>query len=185
MFVNFSYIYQKIYDLFFGRVLGGDSFFAENLIYLKFFLIFLNIFLAVCILYIAMKIFKIRAEEIKELIEHTVRPGQEEPEKKESAIWKKITTLADSDNSSDWKLAIIEADKALDNMLSVIGYQGDGVGDKLMGVESGDFLSLDDAWEAHKIRNKIAHQSDFNLPEREVKRVIGLYEKAFREFDYI
>jgi hypothetical protein len=53
-------------------------------------------------------------------------------------------------------------------------------------IEKSDFNSIDMAWEAHKIRNSIAHEgSDFLLNQREAKRVIGLYEIVFREFRYI
>src|SRR3989344_3650101 len=40
--------------------------------------------------------------------------------------------------------------------------------------------------QAHAVRNKIAHEgAAFMLPEREAKRVVGLYEAVFREFKYI
>jgi hypothetical protein len=53
-------------------------------------------------------------------------------------------------------------------------------------VAKGDFKTLDAAWEAHKIRNAIAHEgSDFVLSQRESKRVIGLYEMVFNEFNYV
>jgi hypothetical protein len=46
--------------------------------------------------------------------------------------------------------------------------------------------TLNQAWEAHKIRNAIAHQgADFLLSEREAKRVVSLYREVFQEFDYI
>ena len=46
--------------------------------------------------------------------------------------------------------------------------------------------TLDSAWEAHKIRNKVAHRgTDFILTRREAKRVIGLYRNALQEFDYV
>ena len=63
---------------------------------------------------------------------------------------------------------------------------GDGVGEKLKGIEESDFDHLEEAWEAHKIRNAIAHQgSDFLLTQREAKRIIRLYKSVFEEFDII
>lgn len=100
--------------------------------------------------------------------------------------WQRIQDHVNSDNISDWKLAILEADIILDEMLEKMGYHGDSVGEKLKGVEKSDFTSLDQAWEAHKIRNSIAHEgSDFLINEREAKRVISLYETVFKEFKYI
>jgi hypothetical protein len=60
------------------------------------------------------------------------------------------------------------------------------VAEKLKSVDSSDMLTLDAAWEAHKVRNRIAHSgSDFELNEREAKRVIMLFESVFREFGMI
>lgn len=92
----------------------------------------------------------------------------------------------ESANPAEWRLAIIEADTLLEEMVKRMGYQGATLGDMLKNIEQSDFITLNDAWEAHKIRNQIAHQgSSFLLTEREAKRVVRLYENVFREFDII
>jgi hypothetical protein len=91
-----------------------------------------------------------------------------------------------SDNPAEWRLAIIEADALLEEMVKKMGYEGTTLGEMLKNIELSDFTTLNDAWEAHKIRNQIAHQgSTFLLTKREAKRVMQLYEKVFREFDII
>jgi len=82
---------------------------------------------------------------------------------------------------------VLEADIILGEMLEKMGYiKGETIGDKLKTIEQSDFNSLDQAWEAHRIRNMIAHGgSDYILTEREAKRVIGLYEQVFKEFRYV
>ncbi len=91
-----------------------------------------------------------------------------------------------SDNSAEWRLAVMEADALLEEMVKRMGYEGTTLGEMLKNIERSDFNTLDDAWEAHKIRNQIAHQgSSFLLTKREAKRVTQLYEKVFREFDII
>ena len=100
--------------------------------------------------------------------------------------WERVVTHSDSINPSDWKLAIIEADTMLDDLLKASGFHGDSLGERLKAVDKSDFLTIDFAWEAHKIRNQIAHQGgDFELNHRETKRVIALYESVFREFKII
>lgn len=100
--------------------------------------------------------------------------------------WERVLKLANSDSSSDWRLAIIEADVMLEELLRASGYVGESVGDMLKGVDKSDFTTLDDAWEAHKVRNDITHTgTDFQLNERETKRVIALFEKVFKEFEII
>lgn len=108
------------------------------------------------------------------------------PQKMVNKKWEKVLMHANSSNQSDWRLAIIEADILLDELLDVQGYRGDTMGDKLKSIEKSDFSTLDEAWEAHKIRNLIAHEgSDFMLNERETRRIIGLYKKIFNEFKFI
>lgn len=100
--------------------------------------------------------------------------------------WERVLGHINSDNPSDWRLSILEADIVLDELLDSLGYIGDTIGDKLKKANKGDFQTLDAAWEAHKIRNAIAHEgSDFQLTQREAQRIIGLYREVFEEFDYI
>lgn len=104
----------------------------------------------------------------------------------ENRKWKKVLEHVSSDNSSDWRLAILEADILLGELLTKSGYKGEGIGEQLKSVEPSDFQSLQSAWEAHKVRNRIAHDgADHPLSQREAKRVIGLFEEVFREFYYI
>ena len=81
----------------------------------------------------------------------------------------------DSANPAEWRLAILEADNMLDEMIRRIGYKGENLGERLKAVEPSDFESINSAWEAHKVRNKIAHEgSEFFLSHREARRIVGL-----------
>lgn len=100
--------------------------------------------------------------------------------------WEKVIKYANSDNAADWRLAIIEADVMLEELLRAIGYKGESVGEILKSVDKNEFLTIEDAWEAHKVRNAIAHSGgEFQLNERETKRVVALFEKVFKEFQVI
>src|SRR5690606_5790248 len=71
--------------------------------------------------------------------------------------WNTIKAHAASDNPNDWRLAIIEADIMLDDALNKAGYVGASIGDKLKTANPNSFRSLQSAWQAHKVRNEIAH----------------------------
>jgi hypothetical protein len=112
--------------------------------------------------------------------------GEELPVPASTARWEHVLELLSSQNPGDWRLAVLEADIILDEIVTKMGYQGQNLGDKLKNIEKSDFLSLDDAWEAHKIRNIIAHRgSDYVLTLREARRVIELFARVFQEFGYI
>lgn len=100
--------------------------------------------------------------------------------------WENVKKHINSPNENDWRQSIIEADIMLDTMLTKIGYDGDTVAEKLKNVEESDFVTLQKAWEAHKIRNRIAHDgSKFKINRKEAERVISLFEQVFKEFYYI
>jgi hypothetical protein len=121
-------------------------------------------------------------------LEATIKPRKVAPANisVEASKWQKIMEHVGSANPADWRLAILEGDIMLDDLLDKLGVVGDTMGDKLKKINPGDFKSLNNAWEAHRIRNAIAHEgADFALTEREARRVIGLYESVFREFKFI
>lgn len=100
--------------------------------------------------------------------------------------WERVQKLFNSDNPSDWKIAILEADIMLEDLVRVkMGYRGETLGECLKQIEASDFTTLQEAWEAHNFRNRIAHESDAGISRRDVNRAIGLFEKVFREFSYI
>jgi hypothetical protein len=88
----------------------------------------------------------------------------------------------ESDNPNDWKLAIIEADIILDKALKNAGFVGASLGDRLKSISPGQLNSIDDAWQAHKVRNQIAHDgADFVLTRRMAEDTIRQYRRVFVE----
>ncbi len=88
----------------------------------------------------------------------------------------------DSENPNDWKLAIIEADIILDEALKRMGYAGTSLGERLRSISPQSMRTLDDAWEAHKVRNEIAHSGvDFVLTHKLARETIVRYERVFSE----
>ncbi len=99
--------------------------------------------------------------------------------------WERIAGYIESDHPNDWRIAILDADVILDEILEKAGYTGDTVADKLKQVEESDLTTLEFAWEAHKVRNRIVHDADFVLSRREAERVFELYRNVFEEFQFI
>ena len=100
--------------------------------------------------------------------------------------WEEILRLSESQNPSDWRLSIIEADIILNELLDKLQLSGDTMGEKLKTVEKSDFTTIESAWEAHKARNTIAHEgSNVLLNQRETARIISLYGAVFKEFQLI
>ncbi len=111
--------------------------------------------------------------------------GASESDAKLAHRWENVIRHIESTNQNDWKQAILEADMMLDDILTAMGYQGESVGEKLKRVAKGDFASLNEAWEAHKVRNQIAHEVGFGLTHYAALDAVNKYKKVFEEFYYI
>lgn len=183
--LNIEYIFQKLYNLITGsfKVDGAGEVISviDNILTVIFSLI--AVFFLVVILYVMVR----RYEMKQEMQRQTNMPMTADiQEYKKNDRWQTVLDHVNSPNPSDWRLAIIEADNILEEMMNVMGYQGDNLGEKLKSVEPSDFNTLQNAWEAHKVRNKIAHEGlSFKIDQREAKRVISLFETVFREFEFI
>lgn len=185
-----DFIYNLIRDLIMGH---GSSYWSDYFLGLYhdygYILILSSMLLSsVLVIFIFYVIFRINQVYSKQ--RKSLRPAKNAEEKKEEKIknekWEIITEHIESENSNDWRLAILEADIVLGEMLDKLGYRGEGIGEQLKSVDKSDFTTIDDAWEAHKIRNSIAHEgASFIITEREAKRIIGLYKKVFEEHGYI
>ncbi|MEI6191193.1 MAG: hypothetical protein WCP24_02390 [bacterium] len=148
----------------------------------------LSLLLLFVIIYSANNLMRIRRKmhEALALPNQEVIPEADSMPEIVNEKWQNVLVHINSSNQSDWKLAILECDIMLSEILEKMGYMQESIGEKLKSIEPSDFTNIEAAWEAHKIRNAIAHEgSDFLINEREAKRVIGLYELVFREFEYI
>lgn len=99
--------------------------------------------------------------------------------------WEEIMRHMGSDKEAEWKFAIIEADKLVNDSLMTAGYLGDTMGERLMSIQKEQLVSIDGLWEAHKIRNKIAHEVNYFLRYAEARRAIQLFESVLQELGII
>ena len=73
-----------------------------------------------------------------------------------------------------WPLAIIDADKLLDDALKKSHYRGKTMGERLMSAQR-EIKNNDEVWFGHKLRNQLVHEEQVKLTERKVKdALIGI-----------
>lgn len=137
------------------------------------------------VIYCALRIWQIRQAEWATFskIAHTVT---HEDIPRTQLRWNRVLEHAQSDDEHKWRLAILEADIMLNELLDLQGYKGETMADKMKQVNRAQFNSIDDAWDAHRARNRVAHEgSESPLTEREKNHVINQYERVFKEFGFI
>lgn len=94
--------------------------------------------------------------------------------------WIEIERMIGRDNQQGCQFAIIEADKILDIAMKEIGVPGDTMGERLKAAR--DKWSNNDAiWSAHKLRNRIVHESDVNVGYDTTRRALASFKKALKD----
>lgn len=135
------------------------------------------------IIYLVIRIREINSIEYHKYKSINIKADEQ---KEHNTQWQTILDYLDSDNPAEWRIAILEADSMLDEITKKAGGMGDTLGERLKSINPDGFKSLQSAWDAHKVRNTIAHEGvNYQLTKRETKRVIDLYEQVFKEFQYI
>lgn len=99
--------------------------------------------------------------------------------------WQEVMKNIESANASDWHLAVIRADSILDAVLKDKGLAGETMGERLKQIDRSRLASLDAVWEAHKLRNRIAHDTDRVLSYQEARRAVMLFSEGLRELGYL
>ncbi len=97
------------------------------------------------------------------------------------ARWEEILKHIESINEGEWKFAVIEADKLVDDLLKSSGYLGETMGEILTNIDKTQLVTLDTLWEAHKTRNRLVHDANYFLRYAEAKRAVKLYEETLKE----
>lgn len=94
--------------------------------------------------------------------------------------WHRIEEHFYRGSESDLKVAILEADKLLNDALREAGIMGIQLGDRLKKANAGQVPNLNELWQAHKLRNQIAHEPNFRLKRDLAERALHTYETALK-----
>lgn len=185
-----SYILDAFYVFDPGAVAGRvPAFFADALAFIQSLwntYVVLSL-LASIILFVGLIYALMRRSQLTEAMVQTVYDAEKQYQELYKTAQKKgrfddIVAYLNVEDPNSWKLAIIEADVMLYEVLENHGLTGDSVGEKLKGATRNMLASLDTAWEAHKVRNQIAHSgSDFVLTKKIAQDTIAKYRTVFEE----
>ena len=93
--------------------------------------------------------------------------------------WAEITAMKNA-GPSGLKTALYEADKLLDYCMVGKGFKGETMGERL---KSGghQFSNINAVWNAHKLRNELAHNVEHDLVPAQVEQAITSLGNAIRE----
>jgi len=145
----------------------------------------------VCLAIIIFSIVRMREIQLydKWEIDHEIHEAllrDKERERNENPRWNYTLTLVESPNESDWRMAIVEADSLMEESLKEKGVAGDTVSELLESAKSNGYTFIQSAWDAHLVRNKIAHEGlNYPISQIETRRIIKMYQNFFEEIKII
>lgn len=97
--------------------------------------------------------------------------------------WQRIMKRLDTGNEAEYKLAVIEADGLLDDMLKKMRLPGETVDDRIQRITPIMIDNVAELKAAHQMRNSIVYDPDYRLNVSEAKRLLLVYQRTFEDLD--
>jgi len=168
-FYNFFGIKDFIYFISSSQI--QDMLFPVKIVF-----IFCTVFFLVFVIYLMVNSSWLQYKFLEDVTEFFSWQayGQREMTKQ----WSKIKKRIESGAESDYKLAIIDADDFLAEVLDNRGYDGKDFKETV--TKAGKLIAsiLEDVLNAHEIRNSIVYNSNYKLSTAEGKKILDIYENA-------
>ena len=93
--------------------------------------------------------------------------------------WLSIETALSRDNPSSQILCVINADKLLDQALRDRGISGKTMAERMKSCQ-GKWTNGNGLWAAHKVRNRLAHETDATIDYERAGKLWLLTNRALR-----
>lgn len=114
------------------------------------------------------------------IVLYTRRSGSALNVPKYQSRWLSIESSLIRDNQLTYAMAVLEADKLLDSALRESGYKGQTMGERMKSAHS-VWKKPDHVWGAHKVRNRIAHESDVKISYDLAARSLAAFKQGLKD----
>lgn len=91
-----------------------------------------------------------------------------------------LTLLARVKTDDGMILAVIDADKLLDEALKKRGFKGKTMGERLVSAQR-SITDNDAVWYAHKLRNRLVHEPDVKLKKKEAQNALSGFRLGLKD----
>jgi hypothetical protein len=112
-----------------------------------------------------------------------VPPELTTKKKKMKSRWEAVKKRLESQEEKEFKIAIIEADEIIGDLIKRMGYQGENLGEIFKNVPEMQIESIVKVRKAHEIKNRIVHDENFPVSLELAKETLGCFEEFLDEFE--
>lgn len=114
------------------------------------------------------------------LIIHLSPQASKIDKQKYQSRWLEIENSLNPSDSNSQQMAILNADKLLDQALRETGSKGDTMGERMKSREAA-WSNSSAVWAAHKLRNQIAHDEYVDISSETVRRALASFKVALKD----
>lgn len=98
--------------------------------------------------------------------------------------WLGIEQQLKRNDDSSFYLTILNADKLLDQALRERGFKGETMGERMKSAK-GLWANANQVWSAHKLRNKIAHETNVRVSFDDTRRALAAFKQGLKDLGAI
>lgn len=98
--------------------------------------------------------------------------------------WLAIESQLKRDETSSYHLTVLNADKLLDRALKERGYKGETMGERMRAAKA-TWSNANAIWNAHKLRNQIAHEHDIRVTYDDARRALSGFKQGLKDIGAI
>lgn len=114
------------------------------------------------------------------VIAHGRRGGQTLDLERYRTSWLQIERQLVRGEESSYHLAILNADKLLDQALRQRGIKGTTMGERMKYARD-TWSNANAVWTAHKLRNRVAHEPNVRVEYDDTRRAMAAYKQALKD----
>ena len=98
--------------------------------------------------------------------------------------WMTIEQGLKRDEVVTYQMSVLNADSLLDKALKDKGIPGATMGERMKAMKQ-KWSNANNVWTAHKLRNKIAHESEVKIDYDNARRTLASYKQALKDLGAI
>ncbi len=98
--------------------------------------------------------------------------------------WLAIENGLERNNPASWQLAVLNADKLLDQALRERRFKGATMGERMKSAQK-TWKHPNHVWTAHKIRNQLAHETDAKVSYEIASRSLAAFKQGLKDLGAI
>lgn len=118
------------------------------------------------------------------LVSHGKRGVSELNKEKYRKQWLAIESSVIKNNEPSYHMAILNADKLLDQALKQRGFTGETMGERMKAAKN-HWSNTNNMWVAHKLRNQIAHEQNVKVSYTTARRALAALKQSLKDLGAI